>query len=236
MDKEELIAKYLRNELSKSEIIEFEKLLDSDHDFKEQFEFETQVKKAIFKQEHQKNKQFLVDVENEISHKSSNTKWYLVAASVVILISIGFLWNLNSSSPDKLFDSYYTVASNTSHPIVRSNTISDDQTSAFIAYESEAYEQAQILFDEAYKNSNNSELLFYEAICYLEIENTTKAIETFLKHQSLNDRLQEKSKWYLALAYLKNEEPVKAKNLLEKITKSPSNYNYIKAKDLLSKF
>ncbi|TYA55686.1 tetratricopeptide repeat protein [Formosa maritima] len=235
MNKEELIAKYIRNELSESEIKEIEELLDSDTHFKEQFEFETQIQKAIYRREHDKNKQFLKNIESKVSSKNSKANWFLIAASIILLASLGFYWKQYTTSPERLFSNYYSKASNTSHPIVRHNSDTDKLTKAFIAYESEAYNKAQSLFAEVYKLLNNSELLFYEAICYMEMDETQLAIETFNKHQTFQDKLAGKSQWYLSLAYLKSNKKNKAENLLKEISSSTSNYNYDKAKDLLSK-
>lgn len=235
MDSERLIAKYFLNQLSAEEKVMFDNLIQTNSEFKEQVEFEEKVKKSIFQQEHTHLKQQLQHVEKTISSKHKRNTWYLVAASIVILLSISILRNFNSATPKKLFDTYYTVASNTSHPIVRDTNVSDTLTKAFIAYESKQYAQAQALFSTLYHTTNNSELLFYEGICYLEMGNTTLAIETFIKHKNFNDKLASKRNWYLALAYLKNNNVSKAKNILKEITTSSTNYNYTKAKDLLSK-
>lgn len=237
MNKEELIAKYIRNELNESENNAIQELLDSDPDFKELFEFEVSVQSAIHNNEYNKQKQFFKDIENKnnTENKTKPKLWYYMAASIILLVSIGFYWKQYSSSPETLFADYYTTASNTSHPIIRNQNDTDELTKAFIAYENEAYDQAQILFNNLYKTSNNSELLFYEGICYLEMNKTQGAIETFNKHQTFQDKLAGKSQWYLALAYLKSDEKSKAKNLLEEISSSTSNYYYDKAKDLLSK-
>ncbi len=234
MDSDRLIAKYFLNQLSAEEQKEFDTLMSSNPEFKEQVAFEAKVKKSIFQQEHANLKQELQTVESSLPVKQNKVKWYLIAASIILLVSIGFYWKQYSSSPETLFADYYTTASNTSHPITRTQNDTDELTKAFVAYESEAYNQAQKLFNNLYKTSNNSELLFYEGICYLEIEQTDNAIETFLKHQNFNDKLLGKSKWYLALAYLKNNNQIEVQNILEKITSSSSNYNFEKAKDLLS--
>jgi hypothetical protein len=237
MNKEELIAKYIRNELNESDNNAIQELLDSDPDFKEQFEFEVNVQKAIYKSEYNKQKQLFKDIENK-SNTENKTKpklWYYIAASIIILVSVSIYWNQISKSPDRLFADYYKVASNTTYPIVRDNDSNSDITKAFVAYEREAYNEAQMAFANLYNTTKNTEMLFYEAICYLETDNTPLAIETFKKHQGFQDKLARKSQWYLALAYLKSNEKNKAENLLKEISSSTSNYNYDKAKDLLSK-
>lgn len=235
MESERLIAKYFQGQLTAEEKIQFDELMNSNPEFREQVIFEQKLKKSLFQQEHSNLKNQLKSIENTLAPKKNKTKWYLIAASIVVFISFGLFWTFNSKSPEKLFDTYYTVASNTSHPIVRDNSVSDALTKAFMAYESEQYSEAQTLFSHLYNTSQNSELLFYEAICYLEMDKTQLAVETFLKHKAFNDRLASKSNWYLALTYLKMENVELARKTLEEIVSNNSNYRFKEAKELLSK-
>lgn len=234
MDTERLIAKYFLNQLTKEEKIQFDSLMQSDAAFKGQVEFESKVRKSVYQDEHSNLKQKLKDIEQNLEPKQNKTKWYLAAASVVILLCVGFLWNLSSSSSERLFENYYQTASNTIHPIVRDNNVKDQLTKAFIAYENKDYDIALVQFENLYNTSTQSELLFYQGICYLEMNKPNLAIESFLRHKNLNDDLSGKTNWYLALAYLKAEEKDKTKMFLEEIMKNKSNYNYEKAKSLLS--
>ncbi len=234
MESEVLITKYFLNQLSPEEQNRFDALMSTDPDFKEQVIFEQKLKKSIFQDEHTNLKKQLVEIESNLVPRKRKTNWYLMAASIIFLVSIGFYWNHYSSKPEVLYAEYYSVASNTSHPITRNQNNSDELTKAFVAYESEAYDQAQELFNKLFKRTNNSELLFYEGICYLEIGQTDAAIETFINHIDFNDKLLGKSKWYLALAYLKNNSKSEAHVILDEIISVSSNYNYEKAKQLRS--
>lgn len=235
MDKERLIANYVLNKLSDNEKIEFERLMETDADFKEQVAFETKLKRSLFVSEHQKLKGQLQNIERTNSPKNRNTGWYWIAASIVVLLSIGAFWTFSSPSNDALFERYYQVASNTSYPIVRSNdTAPDVMTKAYIAYESQDYQNAQTLFSEAYNETSASELLFYNGMSQLESGNLSDAIETLKKHQTFKDTLLEKSQWYLVLAYLKSDNLAEAKTLLNSITANASSYRYAEAKELLS--
>lgn len=235
MNDNELIKNYFLNRLSPEEQDRFDYLLQSDEEFREQVAFETKLKKSIYQSEHESLKEELKKIEQGVSNKTNTSKWYLVAASVVVLIAVGFFWNKNDNSSEKLFDAYYLTASNTSHPIVRDNGTQNSTTKAFVAYEMGQYKEALGLLENAYASSNNSELLFYKGICYLQNDEPAMAVETFQRHLKFGDRLREKSQWYLALAYLKADDKQQAKNVLGKIVTEPNNYNSAKAKELLAR-
>lgn len=235
MESERLIAKYFQNQLSAEEKIQFEQLMNSNSEFKEQVLFEEKVKKSIFKQEHSKLKKQLELVEEGMKTKNHNFRRYLIAASIVILISVGFLWKFNSPTPEKLFESNYTIASNTTYPITRNSESKDLLSQAFIAYESNVFNDAEVLFTEAFAKTGNSELLFYKGVCNIELGLENKAIEIFLNHISFNDRLAGKSKWYLALCYLKTNNVEDSKKILKEISLSSDNYNFEKATKIYSK-
>ncbi|RRQ47445.1 hypothetical protein DZC72_17790 [Maribacter algicola] len=235
MNNNELITNYFLNRLSPEEQDRFDYLLQNDEEFREQVAFETKLKKSIYQSEHESLKEELKKIEQGVSNKTNTTKWYLAAASVVVLIAVGFFWNKNDNSPEKLFAAYYQTASNTSHPIVRDNGTQNATTKAFVAYEMGLYQEALGLLESAYASSNNPELLFYKAICYLQNNEPAMAVETFQKHLKFGDRLKEKSKWYLALAYLKVGDKRQAKNVLDQIVIEPNSYNSAKAKELLAR-
>lgn len=236
MNAEKIISKYFMGQLSPEEQARFDVLLETDSEFREQFEFESKVRKSIFQNEHERKKSYLKSIEQNLSSRGKNMKWFMVAASIVVLVALSFLWRLSYNSPESLFNRYYEVASNTSHPILRSN---DDNleiaTKAFIAYEGGDYSQAQKLFQKAYAFSNTSELLFYEAISQLENDQNQLAIKTFQRHLEFRDDLKDKTKWYLAMAYLKIDKKEPAKQLLKEIIANSENYNFDKANEVLSK-
>ncbi|MEP2970121.1 hypothetical protein, partial [Nonlabens ulvanivorans] len=52
------------------------------------------------------------------------------------------------------------------------------------------------------------------------------------QHQNVQDDFYARSRWYLALAYLKNDQIQESIAVLEGISKVKS-YNYVKARELL---
>jgi len=234
MDKDQLIANYLSNSLSETERHKVNQLLETDVNFKEDFEFQKRVRHTIFKKEHDRLKKHFVGLESELREsKNAPSKriWYL-AASILIMVALSFLLNTPKSS-STLYAEFYSPPKNIVHPIVRSNGSSGLRNEAFIAYASQDYGKAHQLFTELYNPQSASELLFYDAIALMELDSTTLAIETLRKHQNFNDAVSAKTNWYLALAHLKAEQFEACKSILTKIIADHS-YNHQEAKKLLS--
>ena len=73
---------------------------------------------------------------------------------------------------------------------------------------------------------------FYEGISLLGLQNAKAAIPILEKIKDDKDpKWREQSQWYLALAYLQNNEIDKAKDLLQDIQNG--QFQYAKAQDLL---
>ena len=122
MDKETLLYRYFSNELTIEQKSRFEELLRTDTDFKMEFEFEQNLKRAIKSQENGKLKNKLVGFEKEIilgktsdlkedikvrdivtnAPKTATPRWrnLSLAASVVLMIGLGWLGYRSFSATD----------------------------------------------------------------------------------------------------------------------------------------
>ena len=99
--------------------------------------------------------------------------------------------------------------------MVRKNRIK--KTKAFIAYETGDYELAVSLFSDLYEKDKQPYYLFYKANALLKLEKAKEAIPLLKEHLKTKDTLNEKSTWYLALAYLKIEDKENARTLLQQL-------------------
>ncbi|MFC4721379.1 tol-pal system YbgF family protein [Geojedonia litorea] len=235
MDKDELIANYFLGNLTPDEEQKFEYLMQTDTDFKKDVEFQSQVKDAIFRHERHNLKQRLQDVEKDLIPKNTNKIKWLVAAAILISLSVGYYIFDSSYTYTELYAIYFEPAPNIVHPIVRDGIEDNDETKAFVAYQKQDYKLAAQLFDKVFQDTKTSEILFYEAISLMEINNIDQAIEKFEIHKKYNDLLSNKTHWYMALAYIKQNNIEKAKDVLNLIINNQESYNYKKAKELLRK-
>src|SRR5690606_35887103 len=102
------------------------------------------------------------------------------------------------------------------------------------AYENDEHEQAIELFSSIYETTHAEYALFYKAMSILEKGEATQQAIRILQNTEWSDDYKDKSLWYLALAYLKQDNKPKAKLVLEKL-KNESDYRSQQVSELLGK-
>lgn len=235
MNKERLIESYFLGILSEDEKIKFDELFETDTNFKKEIEFQKQVKNAVLNKEHITLKRHLQDIESNISNRQSLKTWWFAAAAILLFVSFGYYFFNKEYTNDSLFAEYYQPAKNIVHPIVRNETEENEETNAFIAYQQQDYKVAQQLFHSLFESTQKSEILFYEAISMLETDQIDLAIQKLEAHKQFNDAVSSRTNWYLALAYLKQNNIEKVKTILKDIVSSTSTFKYKEVKKLLKK-
>jgi tetratricopeptide (TPR) repeat protein len=228
----ELIDLYFDNSLSPKEQLLFNDLLQNDLDFKNEFVFRKDLKKVIAVSQQEDLKASLGKFEDKIHHNSKlmmlPKKW-LVAASVFVLASFG-LYSVKTvyfPSNEVIYETYFTSCRNTIQPVVRGENPNTIEYRAFVAYEAHDYYKAINLFNSV-ADPEAPYINFYKGLSYMEINKLPRAIELLdpiSKAENLEGKsadFDEKAKWYLALAYIKNNENKKAIEELSLISNQPS--------------
>ncbi len=153
--------------------------------------------------------------------------WFTAAAVIVLAIIVTILFlKPNSSKPSNdLYTKYYTeypVSSELSE-LSRSD---DDLLFAIKVYEAGDYDRAIILFEMLQDSSTHGAYpRFYMGHAYLHINLTDRAIEAF--REILDEdagQLEQATRWYLALAYLKAGNASLSTEQLKQIDASDSPY------------
>lgn len=235
MEKIDLINKYFEGTLLEDEIKDFNRLLLNDSDFKKEFEFQKEIQESLILNDREKTKRQLQDWDLESSKKPF--KYWAVAAGLVLLLSISFTWFLTQEkqSNEELFIAYFEPYRNIVHPIVRGESSSDVQTKAFEAYEEKDFDKSITLFNNILKkDSSNTVIAFYKANALLQKNQTTEAISIFKENIKSSESLQDKNLWYLALAYVKENNIEEATKTLNQLI-ALSDYKSEEAKILLKK-
>ncbi len=241
MNKEELLHRYFLDELTSEEETMFTSLLQDDDEFKAQFEFEKSVQRVIKHKERIGLKKKIQGFEDEDQSKNItkrkviNWKPLGIAASLAVIISLGvYMYNtVFNQGTEELFASNYEKYPNTVSPIVRSGT--QPQTPeqlAFEAYETDNDTKAIELFIALKEKPHPEYIDFYLAQSYLKNGQLVHAIGQFQKTILENNEFSSPSRWYLALAYLKNNDIKKATATLETIIEK-GGYKNKEAKVLL---
>jgi len=236
MEKEKLIEKYIQNRLSQEEKAEFDTLLLNDVEFKKEVDLHSDLKHVAKLEDSADFRKLIADIKIKKTQQRRNyTKW-LAAASIVLVLGLSYVLTLgNKPTNEELFTSYFEPYRNVIQPIERGEAQQDEKTLAFTAYEKGDYKKAMVLFSKLYDSTQESYCLFYKANALLKLEKANEAVPLLLEHLKTKDTLTEKSRWYLALAYLKLNNKIEAKKTLKKVI-SESNYKTKEAKELLEKF
>jgi len=232
MNNIDLIEKYFENSLNPKEQISFNDMLQNDKDFKKEFLFQKDLKKAISLNQREELKLDLQQFEKEYQEKAKENiffnKW-LIAASIAILFGFGIWFAKDHYFPsnEKLYAQNFEPYRNVVQPIVRGESSKTIEYSAFVAYENKDYHKAINLFNSV-SNPNKPYIQFYKAMCFLSLSKTDEAIQVLLpitiskpdKDSSKN--FTEIANWYLALAYLRSGNTDKALSQFSLVANHPT--------------
>lgn len=223
MNKSDYIIKYFEGTLSNLELKEFNTLLINDNDFKEAFEFEKELQETLVLNDREQLKKEMQLWDN-IPSKRRFKPWQ-IAASLLILLGTSLLlfFNSQSNSTEKLYASYFEPYRNIVQPIVRGEHKDDIQFKAFEAYETKDYKNAILHFNEILKEKPNATISFYKANALMQLNKANQAIIILEANIKNADTLQGRNLWYLALAYLKNNNIDASKKTLNLLL-SQSNF------------
>lgn len=206
-----LIEKYFEQSLSVEEQIEFERLLKADEDFKKEFDFENNLKKAFLLNERQALKQKLSSFDEVKTVKINNKKWFYAAACLFAVIGFSVWFSLQQPNNDELFNTYYQTYPNVVAPSIRGAEEKNLKTKAFAAYDEGNYQTAAQLFAQLYKIDKSDYALLYQAVALIELKELEAAKQTLKKlDDAKNSEYTPYYKWYLALVELKTNEKEKA--------------------------
>ena len=229
---------YLKNELTETERIAFETKLQSNADFKQEFEIYKALDTSLsskFKNEasEQELRKTLTNLGNQfikeekLTKKKSkvislfNYKKLLVAASIALLIGFFIFKNGNPVYSD--FSNHSNL-----ELVVRGDS-NETILKAQDAFNNKNYKTAfaQLTVLEA-EFPNDIEIQLYKGICLLELNKFSQAETIFDTISSGNSAFSTKATWYKALSLLKQEQFEACKEVLKTIPESAEEYELAK--------
>ncbi|HAF28689.1 MAG TPA: hypothetical protein DCG75_06535 [Bacteroidales bacterium] len=219
------IEKYLMNEMSVREQIEFEESLRTNPDLMKEFLLRRRINDAITEDDILNLRQNLNHIIN-LETEEPNKRLYIYSAVAAILVFVivvsGIFLNREKQvEKNSLFASYYSA-----YPAMMSFRSLSDQNDttklmyeAFNFYDENEYDSAAVYFKMVLeKDATNTMSQFYLSVCEIENNNLIEA-EEYLSDliQKKNHIFWEQSNWYLALVYLKQNELDSAESILNKV-------------------
>jgi tetratricopeptide (TPR) repeat protein len=219
MDTQKLIDAYFENSLSIEDQKQFDFLMETDNDFAKEVAFQKKLKKAITLNEREALKKNLQSFEKAKLKIKSFKMWY-AAASIIAIFGLGFYFTQSSTS-SSIYDKYYQSYPNVVAPTVRGENSDDIKAEAFYQYDNGNYKKSLELFSNIYTTDKDDYALFYKALSFMELNKTIEAIVTLNEFDlAKNNSFTPFVKWYLSLAYIKDNQKEKAIPLLKSLSKT----------------
>ena len=236
-DFEQRIDDYLLNNMTHQEQLEFEKAMTTNDALKKQISIRSIEIKGIklAGRDQLKNRLKIIhDQTQKAPTKKRNLLPYVsgIAAAIALLLAAGFyLFIDNNTNPEALFTQHY-------EPYVlslSSRDAADNQIAQLSEYyNNKNYKAALPLFEKILTDdATNARMLLGAGICNLELNQFMEARKHFSTIISINDiRLQDMAKWYIALSFLKENNPTAATPFLDQVLENPRADKYKEAKQL----
>lgn len=227
---QELIDKYIRNELSPTDAEQFQLRME-DSRFSELLTEYEQLKTALKEVETENFKNMLK------IHESSNAKRPLLSYRLIWIFLIGTFaiggtialyksQNPETSKREQIYASYYAPYPNVIDPITKGE---QNHASVFQMYELKKYQQVVSQLKD--KSPKSTEETFYLANTYMATGKYKEASSLFLK-TSESTTHRDASNWYIALICIKSNK-INCLPLFDEISKNKNSFYHQKATDLL---
>ncbi len=238
IDKQALLDAFFSGRLNDTEQKHFDDYLEGDASFREAYEFQTDVKKALQYQDIAAFRDQLKSIEAGTTVKQSGGRILRIwlSAAVVMLVA-GYLvystvWRIESNQD--LVQHYFDVQANIHYPITRSAQDPSLEYQAFIAYESQNWPLAQLLLDSAMTVDYRPEFALYLANVYMVEKRFEQAIPLLEHYLESGDMYSDRALWFLALSHLALKKKDRSVEYLNEMVRLQS-YPHEQAMELLSK-
>ena len=237
-----LFDSYYKDILSAQERTAFEKRLETDSEFKKEFDNYSVLVDGISLYERERMKNILKSTSNNADDRAKHIDnhsrismrriYYAAAATLLLLMIPGYFVYQNMTFNKRMYNEFYVKDSGV--PVVMGSANNSTFKNAMNEYKDANYKTALALLNQLRANDNyNDTLNFYSGICYLETDNAEKAVDLFKKvTESESGNYYYPANYYLGLTYVKLDQISNARAPLKTVSGS-SHYLNAKAKELL---
>lgn len=241
MTPETLLEKYFTHGLTPEEQQVLDAYLETHPEQAERFAEEKDLQKALIADGKEELRARLSHLgktasSKEEEHSRRSFIKYAIAAAVIIGCTLFAVKSFGPSTEntDRLYADYFQPYRNVIAPIERGTPAVTTEEKAFESYELGQYQKAAKQFEELSDGAAVSYYKFYRAMCLMSLEQHIQAVAILEDYPRSDQDFYDKSRWFLALAYLKTANKTKATALLQSIVKEKT-YNHTQASALLEK-
>ncbi len=160
--------------------------------------------------------------------------WLKIAASVLIVATVGsiLILNLSTTDPIALIERELAEPYPASSIVRGDNEISSLQL-ALELYSKENYREALKVFNEAPDARRDATWKFYQALSFLYVHEYGSAVQLLVSNDVAKSRFATQAQWYAALALIKSGQVEAARSILTEISSDNRHYKNREAIDLL---
>ena len=243
-DLQEHLEKYLKGKMNGDELKQFEAILISNTDLLSELALEQELDSVLADSDILDLKMKLEAIRHSrrkgislapvVVSMKSNMRYVAAAASMGLLITAGVLTlTPRAYTAEKLFKIYYQP----DKALVVNRSGDVNIVEALLKFQEKDFVSAASMFEEILvAEAENIALRFYSGISFIETERYDKAIEAFNFIIQDNDNLYiEHAEWYLALCYLKKNQPTEARKQLLRIANEENGFYKKDAEKILEK-
>lgn len=240
----ELIHDYLHGLTDQKTSMEIRDLIKSDEvtrniaegivHLEKKFDSEEAVESYL---ENFRQTQLLSLQQNKVTAPITKKLWFRMAASLLLLISVGAVVRLMVATPG-----LQTLVNNElANPYPLSNLVRGEsdgsaKEKAFQLYAQGDFANASIYFEQAYTDENeNASVIFYNALSYLYQGNFAKANALLKSDVIAGSRYAQQAEWYRALAFIQSGKLAEGKEALNSIADRVGHFKQEAASRLLKK-
>lgn len=202
-----LFDNFLFNKLSEEERSNFETRLNTEPEFKKEFDEYLAIVEGINIYGHSLLKQKLEALKLGQIKKETKIKHLRIAISIaavlVILMIPGFFLYQHLTINTRLYNKYYIEDNGL--PVLMGFNKNVSMNEAMIEYKDKKYSIALKKLETIKTDApNNDTVLFYTGMCHLQLKDKNKAVENFLAIIDKNAVYYYASMYYTALTYIKD--------------------------------
>ena len=223
-EQQEIIEKYLRQELSEVDQSKFT-AYRQDAEFQEELKIWMDLQQVFKIHGRQRLKDQLRTRERQLIQRQSRRpniyRYIAIAAAILVLATFIFLMPQTTNYEKRLFDAHFEPYPSILKPTTRGDVQKSEEQDPYFLYESEAYVQADVGFVGLAKTDT---VQFYRSMIQLEFENYQTAISILeALDLPMTSSLFDASIWYLGLAYLGNGDLLRANSKFHQIKEDPDH-------------
>jgi hypothetical protein len=238
MERTKVIESYLDGSMNQSEQENFEKLIREDTELASQVALSKDINDAILDEgtvHFRKLVRSVIDANTDRYRKVIRTLKIPLAASILLLIGLSFWHILSYKSPAEIYETYYKPYEIDLY--TRSaNSSSEKSEEAYKMYQGGNYKGSfEILQNYLTENNSNLTAHFYCGLDAIELGIFNIATEELIPvEQNIVSPFSLHARWYLALTYLRLNQPEDARRYLLILVSNDNMYSE-NAKSILKK-